>query len=62
MALSLSARVRFTELTVRPVAVPATPMVSSPSYTLSSDDVSLNVPVPVESPAAILTLKLDTAV
>ena len=60
-ALSFSSIVSVAEFTVNPVALPATPTVSSPSYTLSSVEVSTNVAVPLVLPALILTSKSETA-
>ena len=60
-AVSSSVSVIVAELTVRPVEVPATVIVSSPSTLESSVGVSVNVAVPLVSPAAISTSKPVTA-
>ena len=58
---SSSASVRLVPFTVRSAFVPETVMVSSPSTTVSSVGVSVNVAVPLLLPAAMLTLKPVTA-
>ena len=60
-AVSSSVSVIVAEATVRPVDVPATVIVSSPSTTESSVGVSVNVAVPLVWPFVTVTSKSDTA-
>ena len=60
-AVSSSVSVRSSPFTVSPVALPPTPMVSPPSTRVSCVGVSVNVPVPLVSPFAIVTSKSATA-
>ena len=57
-----SVSVRVAPVTVMPAALPETPIVSSPSWLLSSSfGVSVNVPVAVVAFAGIVTVKSETA-
>ena len=49
-------------VTVKSVATPVTSIVSLPSDTLSCVGVSVKVPLPVDSVAAMVSVKLSTAV
>ena len=60
-ASSSSLSVRLVPLTDRPVELPATEMCSSPSTSVSSVGVSVNVAVPLLLPAAMVTSKPVTA-
>ena len=60
-APSSSVRVMLVPLTVRPVDVPSTPIVSLPSISVSSVGVRVNVAVPLVSPAVIVMSKALTA-
>ena len=60
-AVSSSVSVRSAPFTVRPVALPATPIVSSPSTTVSCVGVSVNVAVPLVWPFVMVRSKFDTA-
>ena len=59
---SSSVRVISALVTLKPVAAPVRSIVSSPSDTLSCVGVSVNVPVPVDSVAAMVSVKSATAV
>ena len=61
-AVSSSVSVISAFVTVMSPAVPVTSIVSSPSETLSCFGVSVNVPVPVDSVAAMVSVKSATAV
>ena len=58
---SSSLSVMLVPVTVSPVEVPATVIVSSRSTILSSVGVSVNVPFPLVAPAAIVMVKSLTA-
>ena len=58
---SSSVMVALVPFTVRPVAVPETLTVSSPSTSVSCFGVRMNVPVPLVLPAAIVTSRSATA-
>ena len=58
---SLSSMVTLVPFTVSPVEVPDTEISSSPSMMLSSVGVRVNVPVPLFSPAVIVTSKALSA-
>ena len=60
--LSSSVMVSSVPFTVRFVAVPSTDSFSSPSMTVSCVGVRVNVPVPLSSPAEMVTSKSATAV
>ena len=60
-AVSSSVSVIAALVTVKPVAAPLTSMVSSPSTMLSFAGVSVNVPVPDDSFAPMVTAKFDTS-
>ena len=60
VAVAPSVRVRLVPFTVRPAAVPSTPIVSLPSISVSSIGVRVKVPVPLVSPAVIVMSKLET--
>ena len=61
-AVSSSVSVISAWVTVMPPAVPVTSIVSSSSEMLSWVGVSVNVPVPLDSVAAMVSLKFSTAV
>ena len=61
-AVSSSVSVISALVTVKSLAVPVTSIVSSPSEMLSWVGVSMNVPVPLDSVAAMVSVKLSTAV
>ena len=61
-AVSSSVRVISALVTVMPPALPVTSIVSSPSEMLSWVGVSMNVPVPLDSVAAMVSVKSATAV
>ena len=58
---SSSVRVMFVPVTSISVPLPARPIVSSPSQVVSCVGVSVNVPVPVFAPLAMLMSKSATA-
>ena len=58
---SSSVSVSSAPFTVRPVAAPATPIVSATSIRVSSVGVRVNVAVPLVASAAIVTVKSVTA-
>ena len=60
-AVSSSVSVTCAFVTVKSVALPVTSIVSSPSARLSFVGVSVNVPLPEESPAPIVTVKSATS-
>ena len=60
-AVSSSVSVTSALFTVKPVAVPVTSIVSSPSARLSFAGVSVKVPVPLAVSFGIVTVKLETA-
>ena len=60
-AVSSSLSVRSAPFTVTPVALPATPIVSLPSTTVSCVGVSVNVPVLLVVPLVIVMSKFETA-
>ena len=60
-AVSSSVSVISALVTVNPLAAPVTSIVSLPSDTLSWVGVSMNVPVPLDSVAAMVSLKFSTA-
>ena len=59
-ARSSSVSVIDVPLTLSPDALPETPIVSSPSFVVSSVGVRVKVPVPLVSFAAIVTVKSET--
>ena len=59
-AVSSSSSVNDAPVTVSPVAVPFTEIVSSPSTSKSCVGVKVNVPVPLVAFAPIVTVKFDT--
>ena len=61
-AASSSVIVISSSVTVRPAEVPETWIVSFPSTSASLAGVSVKLPVPLASPAAIVIVKFDTAV
>ena len=61
-AVSSSVSVTSALVTVKSPAVPVMSIVSSPSETLSWVGVSMNVPVPVDSVAAMVSVMSATAV
>jgi hypothetical protein len=61
-AVSSSVSVISALVTVKPLAAPVTSIVSSPSEMLSCVGVSMNVPVPVDSVAAMVSVMSATAV
>ena len=60
-AVSSSVNVRSAPFTVSPVAVPATPIVSLPSTSVSWVGVRVNVAVPLVVPFVIVRSKSETA-
>ena len=60
-AVSSSVSVTSALVTVKPVALPVTSIVSSPSAMVSFVGVSVNVPVPLADSFGIVTVKSDTA-
>ena len=60
-AVSSSVIVTSAPATVRPEALPPSESASSPSANPSSTGVSVNVPVPLVAPAAMVTSKSATA-
>ena len=59
--VSSSVSVTSALVTVKPVALPVTSMVSLPSAMVSFVGVSVNVPVPLADSFGIVTVKFDTA-
>ena len=60
-AVSSSVRVISALVTVKPVALPVTSIVSSPSAMVSFVGVSVKVPVPLADSFGIVTVKSETA-